>query len=207
MVLVSDIINKLRSRLGDTDHTKYRWDDTELCDYINSALSQVALELLLFTDRIYIELKESENRYKLPDNILKVISLNINDAPVVIKSMEWMENNKNNIDNDNFYVCIDEQSFFIYPIELISSGEKIEIVFKYIPQIDDIEDEIDASILVSDALLFYAIHLAYQINTSDKNDLKSKNFLLLFNKQLETLKSTFYSNKHSKRIRSKYIKV
>ena len=208
MVLVSDLILGIRSRLGDTDAQKgYRWTDEELLDYINSSLAQISIQLLIFTDKEEIVLTQDTNRYELPPEMVKVISVNINSDPAIIKSFEWLENNKNILDTNKIYVCMDEESIYIYPIENIKVDEKLEIGYKYILQAKDVDDNLNVSVLVKDAIIFYALHLAYQINTSEKNVAKSDKFLKLFDKQTMTIKSTFYANKHSKRIRSKYKRV
>lgn len=207
MIRVSDVILKIRTRLGDTDYTKYKWSDEELFDYINSSLTHIATEFLIFTDRTEIDLKAGVNRYKIPNNSINVISLNINNIPVGIKSLAWIQNNLNNINKNDFYVCFDEQSLYIYPISNILDDMKIEMFFNYIPQIDNIEDEINISILANDALLFYSLHLAFQINTSEKNATKSLNYLNLFERQMEKIKGVLIGNKQSKKIRSKYKRV
>ncbi len=207
MILVSDVVLRIRKRLGDTDSTKYKWNDEELIDYINSSLSQISAELLVFTDKKEIGLENGKGRYALPFDLVTVISVNINNLPVVIKSFEWLENNKHTLDNDNFYVCMDEDSIYIYPEESIKDGAKLEIGYKYIVQVNDLNDEINLSLLASDAIMFYSLHLAFQINTSEKNEKKSINNLNLFNNQISIIKSKFYSNKHSRKIRSKYRKV
>lgn len=207
MIKVSDVILKARSRLSDIDYTKYKWSDEELFDYINSSLTHIATEFPIFTDRTEINLKTGVNRYKIPTNSINVISLNINNNPVEIKSLAWIQNNINNINKNHFYICFDEQSLYIYPISNILDDMKIEMFFNYIPQIDNIEDEINISILANDALLFYSLHLAFQINTSEKNATKSLNYLNLFERQMGKIKGVLIGNKQSKKIRSKYRKV
>lgn len=207
MIRVSNVILKIRSRLSDTDHTKYKWTDEELFDYINSSLTHIATEFLIFTDRTEINLKAGINRYKIPTNSINVISLNINNNPIEIKSLAWIQNNINHINKNHFYVCFDEQSLYVYPISNILNDMKIEMFFNFIPQIDNIEDEINISILTSDALLFYSLHLAFQINTSEKNAPKSLNYLNLFERQMGKIKGVIVGNKQSKRIRSSYRKV
>lgn len=207
MIRASDVILKIRSRLSDTDHTKYKWSDEELFDYINSSLTHIATEFLIFTDRTIIDLKTGVNRYKTPNNSINVISLNINDMPIAIKSLAWIQNNLKNINKNDFYVCFDEKSLYVHPISNILDDMKIEMFFNYIPQIDNIEDEINISILAGDALLFYSLHLAFQINTSEKNATKSLNYLNLFERQMGKIKGVLIGNKQSKKIRSKYRKV
>ncbi|MGK0255857.1 MAG: hypothetical protein ACI81I_000464, partial [Arcobacteraceae bacterium] len=48
-MIVQDILLPMRSRLGDKDHTNYRWSDEELIDMINDSLATLSADLLLFT--------------------------------------------------------------------------------------------------------------------------------------------------------------
>ena len=203
MIQVNDIILHLRSRLGDLDAKK--WSDEELIDNINSSLADISKELEPFTHQEYIFVNENENRYRLPHNILRVLSVNIDDKPITIKSYEWLIQNKNNI--DDIYVCFDEQSFFLYPIERLPVGQKVEINYKYIEQVEFKTDFINISILAKKAIQFHALHLSYQINTSEKNIGKSTQNLNLYDKELSTLRITYFKNKHSKKIKSKFRNV
>jgi hypothetical protein len=207
MIKVNNLILALRSRLSDIDYTKNKWSDEQLFDCINSSLSHIATEFLIFTDRIEVNLKSGVNRYKIPLNIINVISLNINNNPVEIKSLVWMQNNLNNLNTNQFYACFDEQSFYVYPLSNITDTTKIEMFFNYIPQIESIEDEIGVSILANDALIFYSLHMAYQVNTTEKNAIKSASYLNLFEEQMYKIKGTLVGNKQSKKIRSKFKKV
>ncbi len=207
MILVSEIIAKLRTRLGDKDHTKYKWSDQELIDNINSSLIQLSIYLLTSTGIQNIKTKQGVNRYKLQENIVKVISINIDEEPTVIKSFEWMQNNKNTIDDDNFYVCMDEQSFYIYPKHLIQDDMNVEVAYNYIQKINDISENIDMSEMVADAIVFYSMSLCMEVNTKSENMNKKMQYLNLFKDQIQMLKATFYKNKHSKRLSSKYKRI
>ena len=65
-------------------------------------------------------------------DILRVLSVSIDDKPITIKGYEWVLKNKHNI----YDLCVyfDEQSFFLYPIEKLEDGKKVEIDYKYIFQ-------------------------------------------------------------------------
>ncbi len=204
---VNDIILSMRSRLNDTVSTKYRWGDEELIDMINSSLSNLSRELFLFTHKEMYEVKEDENRYKLPHNCLRVISVNIDKQPATIKSFEWMSQNKHLIDDDDFLVCMDEQSFFLYPENMLKVGTKIELNYNFIEQILLKTDNIPISLMAKNALLFYCMHLALQINTSDKNRDRSTHYMKLYDKEITQLRELYYKNRHSKKLRSKFIKV
>jgi len=200
MIQVNDIILFVRSRLGDNEAKK--WSDYELIDLINSSLSDISRELEPFTHKEFIIIKKNQDRYKLPFNILRVLSVNYKNVPLSIKSFEYLMQNRHNI--NSLCVCFDEQSLFLYPLEKFKVGEKIDIFYKYIEQVKSKQDFINISILVKKALQFHTLHLAYQVNTSEKNINKSNMYLSLYDKNLETLRVTYFKNKHSKKLRNKF---
>lgn len=205
MIQANDILLAARSRLNDTDTKKYRWSDEELIDYINSSLADISKELECFTHKEHIYIKNRESRYRLPHDILRVLSVSIDDKPITIKGYEYMSKHKHDI----YDLCVyfDEQSFFLYPIEKLEDGKKVEIDYKYIPQIEHKSDFIKVSKLTKKAILFHTLHLAFQINTSEKNAGKSTHYLNLYDKEIATLRVTYFKNKHSKDIKQKFRKV
>jgi len=206
-MLVYDVLLNIRSRLNDTDDTKYRWSDEELVDAINSSLSKISTALHIYTNTHIEKIVANQNRYKLPFNVVKVLSVDVGGYPATIKSLEWMEQNKNYIDDDNFFVCFDRESFSLYPIKLLEVDMEVSVRYSYVGKVYRLEDEIGLSDIFKDAIVFYAMHLALQVNTSEKNQNKSVYYLNLFNGEMMTLKSTVYGNKHSRNIVSKYKKV
>ena len=206
-MLVDEIILKMRSRLNDKDSTKYRWGDEELIDMINSSLSDLSIELSLFTHEKTITIEENQNRYELPHNWVETIAINIDDQPVTIKSFKWMKQNKNIIDNDNFLGCMDEQSFFLYPESMLKAGMKVVLDYEFIEQIEEKEDDIPISLMAGKALLYHSMHLALQINTNDKNRDRSTHYLRLYDKEIEKISKKYAKNRHSKKIKSKFTKV
>lgn len=204
---VNDILLAIRSRLNDTDANKYRWSTEELIDMINSSLANLSRELFLFTHQESYIVKNESNRYKLPHNCIRVISVLIGDETATIKSFDWMSKNKHEIDNDNFYVCMDEQSFFLYPSNLLKNDIKIELNYNFIEQVNTNKDTIPISLMAKNALLFYSMHLAHQINTSKESSGRSTHYMRLYDKEIEQIRALYYKNKHSKKIKSPYIKV
>ncbi len=205
MIQASDILLAVRSRLNDTDTKKYRWSDEEIIDYINSSLADISKELECFTHKEHIYIKNNEDRYRLPHDILRVLSVTIENQPITIKGYEWVLKNKHNI----YDICVyfDEQSFFLYPIGKLETGKKVEIDYKYIAQVENKSDFIKVSKLAKKAILFHTLHLAFQINTSEKNAGKSTHYLNLYDKELATLRVSYFKNKHSKDIKQKFRKV
>lgn len=204
---VQDILLAVRSRLNDTDFKKYRWSDEELIDMINSSLANLSRELFLFTDTEKYTIEDGINRYRLPYNCIRVISINIDNEPVTIKSFEWMSQNKNNLDTKSFYTAMDEQSFFLYPIDLLENIEEVEVVYNFTEQVELKTDDIPIALMAKNALLFYTMHLAHQINTSKESSGRSTHYMRLYDKEIEQLRELYYKNKHSRRLRSRFKKV
>lgn len=207
MISVNDIVLKMRSRLGDNDPAKQKWSDAELIDNINSALAQLAVSMLFAVRTEKYTVVGTNNRFELPHNMARVVAITINNERVTIKSFEWLQNNKLNIVDDGFVVCMDDISFFLYPQELLKEGLEIVFDYNYIQQINDESEIIDMPIILSDAILFYAMHMSLQVNTSDKNINKSANFLNLYERQVQIVGTAIYKNKHSKRLTSKFKRI
>lgn len=205
MINASEIILAVRSRLNDVDSAKYRWSDEEIIDYINISLADLSRELECFTHKEFFYIKENENRYELPHNNLRVLAVTINSKPITIKGYEYIVKNRENI--SDLCVYFDEQSLFLYPIEKVEVGKKIEVDYKYIAQIEKKDDDIKISKLAKKAILFHTLHLAFQINTSEKNSGKSTHYLNLYDKEMMTLRFSIFKNKHSKDIKQKFIRV
>lgn len=205
MINASEIILAVRSRLNDIDSAKYRLSDEEIIDYINISLADLSRELECFTHKEFFFIKENEDRYKLPHDILRVLAVTINSKPIVIKGYEYIVKNRINI--SELCVYFDEQSLLLYPIEKVEAGKKIEVDYKYIEQIRQKNDDIKITKLAKKAILFHTLHLAYQINTNEKNSGKSTHYLNLYDKEMMTLRFSVFKNKHSKDIKQKFRKV
>jgi hypothetical protein len=207
VIAVNDIILKLRSRLGDNEPSKQKWSDAELIDNINSALTQLAVSMIYsFKTQKYI-VSRTNNRFELPYNIARIVAITIKDERATIKSFQWLQNSKQRLKSDEFVVCMDDISFFLYPLELLEDGVEILFDYNHIQQINDVSENIDMSIMLSDAILFYAMHMSLQVNTSEKNANKSLHYLNLFDKQVSTMSGVIYKNRHSKRLTSRYKRI
>lgn len=207
MIAVNDIILKMRTRLGDNDPSKQKWSDAELIDNINSALTSLATSMLYATREQKYIVSGASNRFELPHNMARVVAITINNERVTIKSFEWLQNNKQSVSDDAFTVCMDDTSFFLYPLALLEDGLEIVFNYNYIQQINEVSEIIYLPILLSDAILFYAMHMSLQVNTSEKNANKSAHFLNLYERQVQMMSMTLHKNKHSKRLTSRYKRI
>jgi hypothetical protein len=204
---VNDILLQARSFLNDQDSKEYRWSDEELISLLNSSLALLATKLFLFTNNETFVLIENTNRYKLPYNFDSIISVNIDKQPVIIKSFSWMSQNKYSIDDDNLYICLDEQSFFLYPIDSIKDDMQLELEYNYTQTVQKKDDDIPVSIKVKNALIYYTVHQALLVKVSKSSDTNSAKFLNLFTMELERLDEIYSKNRHSKKLRFKYKRV
>lgn len=207
MIAVNDIILKMRSRLGDNDPSKQKWSDAELIDNINSALTQLSVSMLYATRTQKYIVTGTHNHFELPHNMARVVAITVNEERVTIKSFEWLQNNKQSLDKDTFTVCMDDTSFFLYPLELLEDGLEVAFYYNYIQQINDVSETINLPIVLGDAILFYALHMSLQVNTSDKNTSKSTHYLNLYDRQVQIAGAALHKNKHSKRLTSKYKRI
>jgi len=203
--LVSDLILKIRSRTQDKQAQK--WSDEELCDIINSAYIKIATDLLLFTNIKIITTIQDKFRYELPYGLIRAMSYKLDNVQAVIKSFEWVSNNDEELNDYDLIVYQDEKSFFVYP-ENIKSGKKIKITYNYTETINSEDDELKVPMYGQNALLFYTMHLVHQVgNVSTKQVDKSMQYLGLYHQELSSVKTTIARNKHSRNLKSKFIKV
>lgn len=205
MIQVNELLVACRSRLGDIEPKKYRWSDEELIDYINMSISSISIELQPFTHTHFFYVKKNEDRYILPHNFTRILSITLDDKPLNIVGYEYFVQNKINI--NELSASFDEQSVFLYPIARFKENQKIEISYKYIEEVSTKEDKIKLSTAAKKALLFHTLHLAYQINTSERNIGKTAQYLSLYQEEMIRIKPTFYTHKHSKKIRNKFKRI
>lgn len=143
MIQVNELLVACRSRLGDIEPKKYRWSDEELIDYINMSISSISIELQPFTHTHFFYVKKNEDRYILPHNFTRILSITLDDKPLNIVGYEYFVQNKINI--NELSASFDEQSVFLYPIARFKENQKIEISYKYIEEVSTKEDKIKLS--------------------------------------------------------------
>ncbi len=207
-MFISELLLPIRSKLNDKEQTKYRWSDNELIDNINAGIANVSKDLLIFSDSKIVPYENGVIQYPLPQNMLKIASISIEQTVAQVKSYDWIANNKHKMSKMSaLYVCFDYESFYLYADKTIKDGTNIDIKYYYIPQVSTPQCEIAMPIILKDAIVFYAMHLAHQTPVKEKNDQISMRWLELYEKEIAKHKPMFYSNKQSKSIRSKYRKV
>jgi len=70
MIKIQSIIASVRSKLGDTDHTNYRYTTEEILNALNMGLTDISQNTLAFYKSWQIQTKEGIRRYKLPNDFI-----------------------------------------------------------------------------------------------------------------------------------------
>lgn len=229
---VRDIVMAARQRLGDTQ-TPYRWQNEELIDSVNSALSQITALLNPFTSEWIIKLIPGKNDYELPPYFHHLISVAIDGVTVPqrdIRGYDWVQKNLHEavlpktvstppsvLDvvehtqksvvgfEDRVIVTADLHKLYIYPVT--EEMKKAVVSYHTEEQIAYMDDEINLPERFRDAILFYVLHMAHQSPVRADGEGKTVYYLNLFEKQIDTLRAQIYANKHSRRIRSNYNRI
>ena len=110
MTRVQEIIKGARITLQDPDGT--RWSDDDLIYYINEGQKDIAKQTELFKSTKVIPLTKGQDKYPLPDNLLKLQRVLYNDYKIEIVSTRYMDDlsrnsSTHNYRRDNQYYCND----------------------------------------------------------------------------------------------------
>jgi hypothetical protein len=203
MITVAEIVLSARTKLGDTDIEKYRYSDVEIIDAINDALAVMSEDLLCFSRTWVVECKKCVNRYLLPADFLRPISLLFNKKLITnIESMESRINNKTTRSG----VAYDNQTIHLFLGEIKASDE-IEFYYNYFETVSNIEEAINLPNNAKEIIVYYVLHLLYQ-NPIKKDGLKrSEYYLAMYERKKIPFRSRLRKNTQSKHIRSGFKKV
>jgi len=207
MVKIADVILGLRSRLGDTDVSNRRYSDPEMIDAVNSALAHLSEELLCFRRTWRVPCADGVGRYELPEDFLRPISVNYNDA--LITDVESMEHRMNRNGLNDPGVSYDLQTLHVFPSANVKEGDVIEFYYNYFETVNDGRDTVALPNNAKEAVICYALHLLYQnpiLKLSDRVKL-STHYLQLYEVAVGPLKSRVRMNAQSKNMRSNFVKV
>jgi hypothetical protein len=231
----NDIILSVRSIIRDED-IKKKISDEELIDSINSALSAIAEDLNPWDDGEWIITPtHDKSRYELPPYFFSLSSVFINGKRLAKEAILGYKTFKDCDNPHTTIVSTSINNFHIKPTlfnekkrmlleELKKEKDltkKAQLKKEYDEMPDDMikvfydreeqiaykEDIINLPDRFRDAIVFYVLHLAQLHPIRKDGDAKSLTYLQLFERRIEKLKSSVYRNKHSKRIKSPYIKV
>jgi len=208
MIKVADIILASRSRLGDIDYKNLRFSDAEIIDAINSALAHLSEELLCFAKIWVIPCKDGVNRYELPDDYLRLISVNFNGEIITKERIISLEKRK----NSNFFlhskvgVGLDMQTIHIFNTKIKSSDE-IEIYYNYYETIDNKDDDIKFPLIGKEAIVYFVLSLLYQSPVRVNGLDRANYYRSLYEIELKKLRSRVNKDRQSRFILSDYIRV
>ena len=209
-VKVADVILAIRSRLGDEDSTSYRYVEPEIIDAVNSALAHLSEELLCFSRTWIIPCLDKVNRYELPSDFLRPISVNYNGVLAKdILSMEvFMSNDRFSLDTiPNKTVAYDMQTLHLLSFSNIKKGDLLELYYHCYENIDNSNDTVGLPALAKEALVYFALHLLFQKPVASKGLEKSNYYFGLYERELFKLRSRVRKNQQSKNIRSSFTRV
>ena len=206
-VKVSDVLLGVRSRLGDEDVTKLRYQTPEILDGVNSALSHLSEELLCFARTWLIPCIDGVGRYELPSDFLRPISANYNDALITeIESMESRMNAQHTVSCGQV-LAYDMQTLHVFPAEGVKDKDKIALYYHYCETVSDEREVVGLPNVAKEALVYFVLHLMYQKPVSSKSLEKSNYYLELYERELVKLRSRVRKNQQSKHIRTAYQRV
>ena len=205
MVKVTDLILGIRARLGDTDITRQTYSDMEIIDAINSSLSHISEDLLCFSKTWTIPTIAGVNRYVLPMDFLRFISIRFNTT--LIKNIISIEQQaKQEYPTTTLTASFDNQTLFIYGTE-IKANDEIELYYNYFETISNKDEILIIPNNTKEVLVYYALSVLYE-NPVKKNGLSYSNrYRKLYDTEIIKLSSRLSKNRQSKNITTSYIKV
>jgi hypothetical protein len=204
MITVASIIDRIRSKTGDTDPLKYRYSDMEIVDGVNDALDMMSEELLWSTRTWQVPCQDGVGRYALPTDFLRPISASYNGETIHdIVSFEARLQNEDR----NGGMAYDNRTFHLFPATGVKSGDVVELYYNNYEHVNDATDTLAFASGFRSAIVYCTLHMLYQNPISKDHMKKSSEYLSLYYARLPGLKSRARSNVQSKRLRSGYRKV
>jgi len=206
MVKVGDVVLAIRSKLGDMSSEKRRYSDAEIIDAINSSLAHMSEALLCFRRTWLIPYQNNVNRYELPGDFLKLISVRYNDALVCdIESMEHRE--QDSYMTSGMSAALDGQTIHLFNMPQTDKTDVIKLYYNYYETVSDSRETLALPNTAKEPIIYYALGLMYENNISSKGIEKSNRYKQLYAIEMPKLASRMHHNVQSKNIRSRHVKV
>ena len=185
---------------------KQRYSDAEIIDAVNSSLAHMSEELLCFRRTWLIPYKNNVNRYELPSDFLKLISVRYNDALVCdIESMEHRE--QDNYVTSGMSAALDGQTIHLFNMPQTDKTDVIKLYYNYYETVSDSRETLALPNTAKEPIVYYALGLIYENNVSSKGIEKSNRYKQLYMVEMPKLASRMRHNVQSKNIRSRHVKV
>ncbi len=206
MVKVGDVVLAIRSKLGDMSSEKQRYSDPEIIDAVNSSLAHMSEELLCFRRTWLIPYKNNMNRYELPSDFLRLISVRYNEALICdIESMEHRE--QDSYATSGMSAALDGQTIHLFNIPETENVDIIKLYYNHYETVSDDRETLPLPNSAKEAIVYYALGLMYENNVSSKGIEKSNRYKQLYAIEMPKLASRMRHNVQSKNIRSRHVKV
>lgn len=127
MTLVSDFLaDEVRPILSDPDGD--RWDDTGLIKLINKGLLNITIKTELYTNKKYLMLEDSVNKYDISNFAVKLLRVQYQTRKLQFKTHEELDINKFRWEADTgeepTAIIINKQNrcnFIVYPIVTVET--------------------------------------------------------------------------------------
>ncbi len=195
MIKASALILSIRQKLNDNDPDNYKYFNPEIIDAINSGLKNISNDLLYFSRVWKIKCKEDQERYDLPEDFLKPIRVLLNGKKIFSVKSQKSDDTLNAI-------VFDDISIRLYVAH--KDDDVLDIEYNYIEQIDTTESDIFCSLLLYDAIIYYALSILFQ-NPIKKDGLERGDyFLSKYNREVNNIKDTIRSNRQTQNIKTKF---
>ena len=199
MQTVGDLLLSLRFRLRETKETN--WPTEGLIDTLNTALSKVSRDLLLFKDESIYTAKKEQTFYRLPNHKIRTIAVTIDDKLIPYKSFEWVSANPHKLDSSCIYAYETQEG-----LTFTQSPDKgqIKIAYNSTRRVDGEDEPLPVPDFAEESMTLYCLYLANQREASEKAFVKSQTYLALYNEEVTRLKAAMNKNYFSKNIRTDY---
>lgn len=186
------------------DEKEANWSNESLLDKIRLAYQEVAKELLIYQKSISYTHTGEDVPLVLPKDIIKPIGIFINARPLDLKSFEWVT--KHRLELQHYQVAYTNfDGLRIFPLP--KKDDIIEMVYQFTQTIYDKEVVLDLPELAKNALVFYTLYLANQLETRKESLQKSTYFKTEYSVEINKVKRDYLGFKNSKTYSPSYQRV
>lgn len=191
--------NEMNASLALAPKQSVSYNKLHLISYLNDAYLMLARELKLFKNVCELELSGDEKLILYPKDFLACISISLDNKFLECKSFEYAMSEKREDKSQILAVFLDE-GFFLSP----AKAGFMRLNYYAFKKINDERDYLYISSFCENALLFYALFLAYQKLMSENSLEISTYYYKLFEAELVKIKDLNALNQGSKSVRTRF---
>ncbi|PAF41367.1 hypothetical protein [Helicobacter sp. 11S02596-1] len=199
MIEVQEFITSLRSRLRD-EAVEKNYSDNELIDFINNAYFKLQIALKLFNDEAVFDLalfSQKKQKLLLPPMAVTLNACFYNDRPVRIVSYEFFIKNK----HEELTLSLNNQEILLSPKK---DKGFLKINYSYLKRVANIEDYVEIKPYAFNAIIFYAMFLAFQKEPRVDSLQKSQYYLNLYEEEVKEAKNIMQAMLSTKDLCTEY---